>query len=50
MKLNSFLSGGLTTIQISISKEMAFRQALLTGLSGGVFGLFMERIFENFNK
>ena len=44
---NSFCSGGLTTMFLAMDSGLGTRGLLLTGLTGGAFGLVMEKLFEN---
>lgn len=44
---NSFFSGGLTTMFLAMDSGLGPRGLFITGLSGGAFGLVMEKLFEN---
>ena len=44
---NSFFSGGLTTMFLAMDSGLKTKGLLLTGITGGAFGLIMEKLFEN---
>ena len=44
---NAFFSGGLTTMFLAMDTGLGPRGLMITGLTGGAFGLVMEKIFEN---
>lgn len=44
---NAFFSGGLTTMFLAMDSGLKTRGLFFTGLTGGAFGLLMEKLFEN---
>jgi hypothetical protein len=44
---NSFFSGGLTTMFLAMDSGLKIWGLLITGLTGGAFGMVMEKLFEN---
>lgn len=44
---NSFFSGAFTTVFLAMDSGLGPRGLMMTGLTGGAFGLVMEKLFEN---
>lgn len=44
--LNSFFGGGLTTTFLAMDTGMKWKGLMMTGLTGGLFGVVMEKLFE----
>lgn len=47
--INSFYGGGLTTMYLAMDSGMKWRGLMMTGFSGGMFGVIMEKLFEGFH-
>ncbi len=47
--MNSFFGGQLTTMYLAMDTGMKWRGLMMTGLTGGMFGVIMEKLFEGFH-
>ena len=47
--VNSFFGGGLTTMYLAMDTGIRWRGLMMTGFSGGMFGVIMEKLFEGFH-
>jgi len=47
--LNSFFGGGFTTMFLAMDSGMKWKGLMMTGLTGGMFGVVMEKLFEGFH-
>ncbi len=44
---NSFFGGGLTTMYLAMDSGMKWKGLLATGMTGGMFGVVMEKLMGN---
>ena len=48
--LNSFYGGGFTTMYLAMDSGMKPKSIMITGLTGGMFGVVMEKLMGGFHK
>ena len=47
--LNSYYGGMLTTMFLAMDSGMKVRGLMMTGFGGGMFGVIMEKLMENWH-
>ena len=48
--LNSYYGGMFTTMYLAMASGMKWKGLLLTGVTGGMFGVIMEKMMGGFHK